>query len=98
MPSYQENFGMSAAEAMAAARPVIVSTGVNIAPKIQAARAGLVVDQTAEAFADGISRLVRDPARCRSLGLNGRRLVREQFTLEAAAEAMVETYERVLAG
>ena len=40
--SYRENFGLSAAEAMAAGLPVVVSQHVNLATDIEAARCGLV--------------------------------------------------------
>ena len=98
MPSYQENFGMSAAEAMAAARPVIVSRGVNIAGDIQSAGAGLVVGQDSAEIAGAILKLAGDPAHCRAMGDNGRRFVRERYAPRAVATAMVDAYSRILAG
>lgn len=44
LPSSQENFGLSVMEAMARGVPVIVSPNVNLAPEIEAANAGWVVD------------------------------------------------------
>lgn len=46
LPSHQENFGLSVMEAMARGVPVLVSPHVNLAPEIEAANAGWVVDLT----------------------------------------------------
>jgi len=42
LPSHQENFGIAVAEALSCGKPVLISDQVNIAPEIEAARAGLV--------------------------------------------------------
>ena len=97
MPSYQENFGMSAAEAMAAARPVIVTPGVNICGEIRSAEAGLVVEQDLHAIAGAILELAGDPDRSSTMGSNGRRLVRELYAPRAVAAAMVDAYGSILA-
>lgn len=44
LPSHQENFGLSVMEAMARGVPVLVSPHVNLAPEIEAANAGWVVE------------------------------------------------------
>jgi len=48
LPSHQENFGIAVAEAMACARPVLLSNKVNIADEIAADGAGLMEVDTAE--------------------------------------------------
>jgi len=59
LPSRQENFGLCIAEAMACGVPVLVSPHVNLAPEIEAARAGWIaeVDKTAleQALATALS-------------------------------------------
>jgi glycosyltransferase involved in cell wall biosynthesis len=42
LPSHQENFGISIAEALSCSKPVLISRQVNIAPEIQSDRAGFV--------------------------------------------------------
>ena len=57
LPSQNENFGNTAAEAMAAGTPVIVTDTCGIAPLL-AGRAGLVVPHDAEALARALERLL----------------------------------------
>ena len=51
LPSHQENFGIVVAEAMGCAKPVLISSRVNIWREIDAARAGLVGPDTLEGTA-----------------------------------------------
>lgn len=55
LPSHQENFGISVAEALSAMRPVLISNQVNIWPDIESDGVGLVDDDTIE----GTERLLR---------------------------------------
>ncbi len=48
LPSHQENFGISVAEALATGRPVLISNQVNIWKEIKAAGGGIVADDTLE--------------------------------------------------
>jgi glycosyltransferase involved in cell wall biosynthesis len=59
LPSQNENFGNTAAEAAAAGTPVVVTEGCGIAPLL-AGVAGLVVPHKAEAIAHGIERLLTE--------------------------------------
>jgi glycosyltransferase involved in cell wall biosynthesis len=48
LPSHQENFGIAVVESLASAKPVLLSTQINIAPDIAAAHAGFVEPDTLE--------------------------------------------------
>ncbi|MDO6804770.1 glycosyltransferase, partial [Wenyingzhuangia sp. 1_MG-2023] len=48
LPSHQENFGISVAEALAVGTPVLISSKVNIWREIKEMNAGLVGDDTLE--------------------------------------------------
>lgn len=60
LPSQNENFGNTAAEAMAAGTPVVVTEQCGIAPLL-ANVAGLVVPHNAEALARAIRAVIGDP-------------------------------------
>ena len=55
LPSHQENFGISVAEALSCSKPVLISCQVNIAPEISADCAGLVGKDDLE----GVTSLLR---------------------------------------
>ena len=98
MPSYQENFGMSAAEAMVSGLPVVVSHTVNIAPDIARCGAGITVPLEVAPLAAAVTRLV-DSARLRTeMGAKGRALVRSEFFPDRVARRMVAVYEDILRG
>jgi glycosyltransferase involved in cell wall biosynthesis len=67
LPSHTENFGIVAVEAMAAGCPVIVSSGVKIAPEIAEAGAGMVAQVEPAHLAREIIELLENPALRRQL-------------------------------
>jgi len=54
LPSFQENFGLVVAEALAVGTPVLTTTGVNIGREVTSAGAGMCEEPTVE----GISRML----------------------------------------
>jgi glycosyltransferase involved in cell wall biosynthesis len=95
-PSYQENFGMAVAEAMASGLPVIVSDKVNLAREVSAAEAGLVVPLDSARLAAAIISLLRDPARRARMGTAGRRLVIEQCSAPAVGATLRRAYASII--
>lgn len=95
LPSYQENFGIAVAEAMAAGLPVLVSDQVGIAEEVREAGAGLVVPAEAEAIAGALSSLAARPAARIAMGAAGARLARERFSWDRTADGLVELYRDI---
>jgi glycosyltransferase involved in cell wall biosynthesis len=95
MPSYHENFGIAAVEALSWGLPGVVSDGVALAEEIQQAGAGERVpvgDATALSMA--IERLA-EPARLSDASLRARELVERSFSLEVMGVALERLYEDV---
>lgn len=98
LPSYSENLGIAALEAMAAGLPVIVSDRIGFAAAVQQSEAGIVLPCDAGALASALERLVSDTDLRRRLGANGDRLVRERFSVEATTRDLIALYEGVAHG
>ena len=96
LPSWQENFGHTVAEAMAAGCPVIVSDRVDLAPDVKAARAGFVTPPTIEGTTEALRAILEDAALREQLGRNGQMLVQERFTWERVVGELTGVYEDVL--
>jgi glycosyltransferase involved in cell wall biosynthesis len=77
-------------EAMACARPVVMTDSPGLSEYLTDGEAGLIVPHGhPEAMARAVEDLLADPEGARSLGANGRRLV-EAFSTEAQAERLAE--------
>lgn len=96
MPSYSENFGMAAAEAMAAARPVVVTPEVGLADIVRESGSGIVVEGAPERLGPAIDRLLRDPERLKASGENGRRTVEARLTWDRVAAEMLLWYREIV--
>lgn len=95
LPSHQENFGLAAAEAMAAGCPVIVSPEVALAPLVAAHGAGRVAEASVPAVADAMRGLLADEGARRAAGERARALVLQRFTWTAVAAELIRGYERL---
>jgi glycosyltransferase involved in cell wall biosynthesis len=94
LPSYSENFGVAAVEAMAAGLPLVVSDCVAIHREIAAAGAGLVVSCREDSLADALSRLLDDPGLRREMGRRGKTLS-ESFSPARVGEHLLELYSEI---
>jgi glycosyltransferase involved in cell wall biosynthesis len=96
LPSYDENFGIAALEAMAVARPVVVTPEVGMAEIVVEADSGIVVDGAPEKLGPAIDALLRDPARLQHKGANGRRVIEKRLTWDRIALEMRRAYEGIV--
>ncbi|HEY0979122.1 MAG TPA: glycosyltransferase [Flavobacteriales bacterium] len=97
-PSYfeAESFGLVLTEAMQFAKPVVSTDWRGIPSVVQEGVNGFLVPiQDPMAVADRLERLARDPELRRTLGLEGRRIFEQRFTLERFRTNMEEALIRV---
>ncbi|HEX7182459.1 MAG TPA: glycosyltransferase [Thermoanaerobaculia bacterium] len=96
LPSYSENFGNSALEALAAGRPVVVTPEVGLAEVVRETGAGLVVEGAPEILGPALRDLLSDPRRMDEMGRKGAEVVRQRFGWAAVAERMEAVYREVV--
>lgn len=93
--SLHETCSQAAMEIMAADKP-IVATPVGFLPEIPTANGEigyLVPFKDPDAIAQAIIKLLANPAKCREMGINGRNLVEEKFTLTIMTNRLKGVFE-----
>ncbi|HZF08591.1 MAG TPA: glycosyltransferase [Thermoanaerobaculia bacterium] len=98
LPSYSENFGNAVLEAMAAGRPVVVTSEVGLAGVVEETGAGLVAAGDPAVLGAALRELLADPERCREMGRRGAEAAEQRFGWGGIAARMEEVYSAVLAG
>jgi len=96
LPSASENFGIAAAESLAAGIPTIVSEEVALSSDIRRYDAGVVVQRDAQQLAAAISDSLSNKERAAGLAANGRRLAEERYSPEAVGRALHELYQKII--
>jgi glycosyltransferase involved in cell wall biosynthesis len=97
LPSFSENFGIAVAEAMAVGLPVIVTPGVQIAPEVAEAKAGLVVEGEEDALRNALAQLLKFPELRQQLGQKGQDLANSRYSWCAIAQNLSIAYKSILA-
>ena len=96
LPSYSENFGIAAAEAMASGVPTILSDQVAIAHEAAAAEAAVVVRPESTEIARAIKELLENSSRRDELGRNGKLFAQRSFSPQRVSEQLVSEYRKIL--
>jgi glycosyltransferase involved in cell wall biosynthesis len=96
LPSYSENFGVAAAEALMAGVATIVTEQVGIAEEILRAEAGWVVASDALALSDAMVKLLNERETRERLSRRGRMLAENRFSEEVVGRALVQLYDSIL--
>nr|WP_237717908.1 glycosyltransferase [Pontibacter sp. BAB1700] len=96
LPTFTENFGIVVAEALACGVPVITTKG---APweDLQTYNAGWWVNQGIAPLVECLKEaLVQDNLSLFNMGINGRKLIEEKYSIQAVAKQTIELYQWVL--
>jgi glycosyltransferase involved in cell wall biosynthesis len=96
LPSASENFGIAAAESLAAGLPTIVSEEVALNSDIRRYDAGVVVKRDVQQLAGAIGDLLSNKEKAASLAANGRRLAEERYSPEAVGRTLHELYQKLI--
>lgn len=96
LPSYSENFGMSAVEAMACSCPVVISDKVGIYKAVAENNAGIIVKTTVKSVEEGIMKLFNDDKLRETISINGKAMVEKYYDIDKIAEQMIEEYRLVI--
>ena len=95
--SVAEGFGLTVAEAMWKARPVVASAVGGIQDQIVDGESGVLVEpDDLDGFADAVVGLLKDPARAEWMGHNARERVRGAFLGARHLEQYVDLFEGVV--
>ncbi|MGE5608626.1 MAG: glycosyltransferase [Bacillota bacterium] len=97
LPSYQENFGIAVAEALAAGTPVVISDQVNIHRQISNAGVGGVVPRQVDRVAAEIDRWLQDNELRRVAAEKARPFVWEHYGWAQIARRWVGHYDQIVA-
>ena len=92
-----EGFGLTALEAMAAAKPVVVTAVGSLPEVVVDGSTGVVVEPSStSALADAIVALAGDRARGSALGVAGRVRAQQDYGLDRMVDETVGVYEEVV--
>jgi colanic acid/amylovoran biosynthesis glycosyltransferase len=95
--SHCEPLGVVFMEAMAAGLPTIGTAAGGLQEIIDHERSGLLVPpKDVPALESAIRKLIADPALCRSLSINGRRKICDEFDSEVGAKTLMNKLSEIL--
>jgi len=98
LPSYREGLPKVLIEAAACARAVVTTDVPGCRDAIIAGQTGILVSvRDPASLADGIQSLIEDRNKCEQMGLAGRELAVNRFSIETVIKQHLATYQELLA-
>ena len=98
MPSEQENFGMSAAEALAAGIPILTSDKVPMGIYASHVKAGLIAPISVSHFTKALQDLLSDRVHLKQMGNRGKALIKQEFDSKTLAMRTINVYQSLVDG
>jgi glycosyltransferase involved in cell wall biosynthesis len=96
LPSYGEPFGMSALEAMACGKPVVVTDAGGLRHIVDAEGGRRVPAGDADALRTALGEILADPALRRTMGSHNRRVIEERFAWPHVIDRLEELYREAI--
>jgi glycosyltransferase involved in cell wall biosynthesis len=98
LPSHGEPFGMTAIEAMACGKPLVVTDAGGLSYMVSPEGGRRVAVDNPSALAEALRELLLNPDLCAHMGEYNRRVVEKTYAWPAVTSRLVRIYEQVLRG
>ena len=97
LPTYSENFGIVVAEALASFTPVITTTGTPW-EELNSHNCGWWIDLSIENLKNTLQQAMeKSTEEIKEMGINGRKLVIDNYDIKVVAQNMLQLYHEILA-